>query len=184
MSLKPVLQVNDKKAKRIIYALSIIVFLAVVALDGMRTKPTSPFSFNVHYFATFNAIINGTVFVLLILAVWAVKNRNFLLHKRLMMLAVVLSGLFLVGYIIHHLFAGSTSYGGDGIMKIIYYILLLTHIPLAGIILPFILFTVYRGLTSEFDKHKKVAKYTFPIWLYVTLSGVVVYLMISPYYNW
>jgi len=182
--LQPLFKANDKKAKIIIYSLSIVVFLTVVILDRLRQKPEWPFELNIHYFATLNAFINGTVFILLILAVIAVKNKKYQLHKNIMLLAVVLSSLFLIGYILHHLFAGSTIYGGDGTSKLIYYILLLTHIPLAGIILPFILFTVYRGLTGEYTKHKKIAKWTFPIWLYVALSGVLVYLMISPYYNW
>jgi len=112
----------------------------------------------------------------------AVKQKNYVLHKKLMLLAMALSILFLVSYIAHHLFAGSTEYGGAGTMKAIYYIILLTHIPLAGIILPFILFTAYRSLIGEFEKHKKLARYTWPLWLYVSITGVLVYVFISPYY--
>lgn len=182
--LKPSISKNDKRAKVIIYTLSIIVFLAIVVLDRLKVKPEWTAEWSVHYFALANAIINGTVFVILIIALLAVKAKNYIAHKNSMLLAVVLSSFFLVSYILHHLYAGSTSYGGEGMMKTIYYILLFTHIPLAGIVLPFILFTVYRGLTGEFDKHKKLVRYTFPIWLYVTISGVLVYWMISPYYNW
>lgn len=182
--LKPSLAKNDKRAKIIIYTLSIVVFLAVVALDRLKVKPEWSADWSVHYFALTNAIINGTVFILLLIALIAVKAKNYITHKNVMLCAVVLSSLFLVSYILHHLFAGSTIFGGEGTMKTIYYIILLTHIPLAGIVLPFILFTVYRGLTGEYDKHKKLVRYTFPIWLYVTLSGVLVYWMISPYYNW
>jgi putative membrane protein len=122
------------------------------------------------------------VSVLLVWALIAVKGKNYELHKKLMMGAMVLSVLFLVSYICHHLLAGETKFGGTGTMKGIYYFILLTHIPLAAIILPFILFTAYRGLTGEFANHKKLAKYTWPLWLYVSITGVLVYLFISPYY--
>ena len=107
---------------------------------------------------------------------------RYALHKKVMMSAMVLSLLFLVSYICHHLFSESTSYGGDGAMKYVYYFILITHIFLAGIILPFILYTSYRALIAEWPQHKKLAKITWPIWLYVSVTGVVVYLMISPFY--
>ena len=100
-----------------------------------------------------------------------------------MLWAIGFSVLFLVSYICHHLFTGETSYGGSGLIKLVYYFILITHIVLAGIILPFILFTAYRGLTAEFHKHKKLARITWPLWFYVAVTGVIVYLMISPYYN-
>jgi putative membrane protein len=101
----------------------------------------------------------------------------------MMLAAMVLSILFLVSYIAHHLLAGETSYGGEGTIRTLYYVILFTHIPLAGLILPFILFTAYRALISEWPAHKKLAKITWPIWLYVAITGVVVYWMISPYYS-
>lgn len=100
-----------------------------------------------------------------------------------MLTAMVLSGLFLVSYIFHHLFAGDTKFGGEGFIRYIYYFILITHIFLAAIVLPFILMTTYRGLTGEYIKHKKLAKRTWPIWFYVAVSGPVIYLLISPYYN-
>jgi putative membrane protein len=105
------------------------------------------------------------------------------LHKKLMLSAMILSILFLISYICHHLFAGETKFGGTGTSKMIYYIILGTHIPLAGLILPFILFTAYRALIAEFPQHKKLARITWPVWLYVAITGVVVYWMISPYYS-
>ncbi|MCH5599924.1 DUF420 domain-containing protein [Niabella ginsengisoli] len=99
-----------------------------------------------------------------------------------MLFAMVLSILFLVSYICHHLFAGDTKFRGTGALKTFYYIILFTHIPLASIILPFILFTAYRGLVGEFARHRKIAKITWPLWLYVAITGVLVYVMISPYY--
>jgi putative membrane protein len=120
---------------------------------------------------------------LLLAALVAVKNRKYLLHKKLMLAAMVLSALFLVSYIAHHLLSDPTSYGGEGTLKTLYYLLLITHIFLAAVILPFILYTVYRGLTGEFARHKKMGKMTWPVWFYVSVSGVLVYLMISPYYG-
>jgi putative membrane protein len=186
---------NDKKARLLIFVFSAIVFTAVVVLS--RVKLNVNLGFDVHLFAKANAIINSCVALLLVIALIAVKSKNYQLHKNLMMTAMFLSVLFLVSYICHHLFAGETRFGDvnhDGIVtelekaavgnsRIIYYIILGTHIPLAGIILPFILFSAYRALTGEFDKHKKLVRITWPIWFYVAVTGVVVYWMISPYYR-
>lgn len=186
---------NDKKAKTLIFVFSAVVFAAVVLLS--RVKLNADLGFDVHLFAKANAIINSCVAVLLVIALVAVKSKNYTLHKNLMMTAMLLSILFLVSYICHHLFAGETRFGDvnhDGIVselekaaagssRMIYYILLGTHIPLAGIILPFILFSAYRALTGEFDKHRKLVRITWPIWFYVAVTGVVVYWMISPYYG-
>ena len=193
--LQAVWKKNDKKARILIFTFSAIVFAAVMLLS--RTKLNINLGFDVHLFAKANAIINSCVAVLLVIALVAVKSKNYTLHKNLMMTAMLLSILFLVSYICHHLFAGETRFGDtnhDGIVsdlektavgssRMIYYILLGTHIPLAGIILPFILFSAYRALTGEFDKHKKLVRITWPIWFYVAVTGVVVYWMISPYYH-
>lgn len=179
--LNAVWKKNDKKAKKLIILFSVIVFVAVTALS--RIKVEVDLGFDLHLFAKANAIINGCVAVLLIAALIAVKSKKYLAHKRMMITAMVLSILFLVSYICHHLFTGNTVYGGEGINKTIYYIILGTHIPLAGLILPFILFTAYRGLIGEWPQHRKLAKITWPIWLYVAITGVIVYLMISPYYD-
>jgi putative membrane protein len=193
--LQAVWKKNDKKARMLIFLFSAIVFTAVVVLS--RVKLDVNLGFDVHLFAQTNAIINSCVAILLVIALIAVKNKSYTLHKNLMMTAMLLSILFLVSYICHHLFAGDTRFGDvnhDGIVtdiekaavgssRMIYYIILGTHIPLAGIILPFILFSAYRALTGEFDKHKKLVRITWPIWFYVAVTGVVVYWMISPYYN-
>lgn len=178
--LKPLLKKNDKKAKTLIFIFSAIVFAAVVILS--RVKLNVDLGFDVHLFAKANAIINSCVAILLIAALITVKAKNYTLHRNIMMSAMFLSVFFLVSYICHHLFAGETKFGGEGTEKTIYYIILFTHIPLAGIILPFILFSAYRGLTGEYDKHKKLVRITWPIWFYVAVTGVVVYWMISPYY--
>ena len=193
--LQPSLTKNDKKAKRLIYTVSIVVFAAVVFLSKYKLQ-VDP-GFNVHVFAKANAIINSMVAVLLLAGLFTVKQKNYLLHKKIMLSAIMLSVLFLLSYIAHHLLAGDTKYGDinhDGILSIdeknmagslrmIYYFMLITHIPLAAIILPFILFTAYRALTGEYDKHKKLVRITWPVWFYVAVTGVLVYLMISPYYN-
>jgi putative membrane protein len=113
----------------------------------------------------------------------AVKNKKYALHRKLMFSSLVLSILFLVSYIAHHLLAGETKFGGEGVIRIVYLLILFTHIFLAAIILPFILFTAYRALTGEFAAHTKLARYTWPLWFYVAVTGPVVYLLISPYYK-
>lgn len=186
---------NDKKAYWLIGSFSVVVFAAVVALGNFKLNIQA--GFDVHIFAAINAIVNSCVAVLLIAALIAVKKGKYRLHKNLMLAAMFLSVLFLVSYISHHLLAGEARFGDlnhDGLvsaqekvqaggLRVFYLILLATHIVLAAIILPFILFTAYRALTSEWPAHKKLAKYTWPMWLYVAVTGPVVYYLISPYYT-
>lgn len=139
--------------------------------------------FDVHVFARLNAAINTMVAALLLAGLFSVRSGQYKLHKRLMMLAMLLSILFLVSYIAHHLFAGETTFGGSGTIRTVYYIILFTHIPLAGLILPFILFSAYRALIGEWPAHRKLVKYTWPVWFYVAVTGVIVYFLISPYYQ-
>jgi putative membrane protein len=193
--LQPSLTKNDKKAKLLIYTVSFVVFAAVVFLSKYKLEVN--FGFDVHVFAKANAIINSMVAVLLLAGLFTAKQKKYELHKKIMLTAISLSVLFLLSYIAHHLLAGDTKYGDinhDGILSIdekalagnlrmVYYFILITHIPLAAIILPFILFTAYRALTGEYDKHKKLVRITWPVWFYVAITGVIVYLMISPYYN-
>lgn len=171
---------NDKKVFWLITIFSVVVFTAVVALGKITI--TVHLGFDKHIFAKANAIINAVVAACLVLALMAVKQKKYIQHKQFMFAALWLSVLFLLSYIAHHLLAGETKFGGEGYVKYVYYFILITHIFLAAIILPFILYTAYRGLTAEFDKHKKLAKITWPLWLYVAVSGPVVYLLISPYY--
>jgi len=180
LMLPPVLQKNDRTAKLLIGVVSFVVFSAVVILSRVKVPVT--LGFDIHLFAVFNAVINSAVSVLLPVGLIAVKQRRYLLHKRIMVLAIVLSAIFLVSYICHHLFAGDTKFGGEGSIRYIYFFILITHIFLAAIILPFILFTAYRALTGEWSKHTRIARITWPVWLYVSVTGVLVYLMISPYY--
>ena len=191
----PFISPNDKLAGRLIWVVSIIVFAAVALLS--RLKLHVDLGFNPHVFATANAYINTAVSLLLVSGLLAVKTKKFFLHRNIMIIAIILSLCFLLSYICHHLFAGETRFGDinhDGILsdeeknlagtsRIIYYIILGTHIPLAGIILPFILFTAYRAATGDYPRHVKLARITWPIWMYVAITGVVVYWMIKPYYT-
>jgi putative membrane protein len=172
---------NDKLAYILIIIVSVVVFAAVAILS--RVKLDVNLGFDKHIFAHFNALINTFVALLLLGGLYAAKQKRFNTHKRLMLWAILLSVLFLVSYICHHIFTGETTYGGSGLIKLVYFFILITHIALAGIILPFILFTAYRGLTAEYDKHRKLARRTWPLWFYVAVTGVLVYLMVSPYYT-
>jgi len=190
-----VIEKNDRKAYWIIGIFSVVVFGVIVSLG--RFKLHINVNFDIHIFARINAIINSAVAVLLVAALIAVRRKNYALHRNIMYGAMVLSILFLVSYIAHHLLAGEAKFGDinhDGIVSLdeksavgslrsIYLLLLATHIILAAIILPFILFTAYRALTSDWPGHKKLAKYTWPLWLYVAVTGPIVYLMIRPYYS-
>lgn len=193
--LQASIQKNDKKAGWLIGIFSFVVFAVVVVLG--KIKLDVDLGFNVHVFALFNAVVNATVAVLLVAALVAVKRGKFVAHKQIMMVALVLSVAFLVSYITHKLFAGEALFGDadhNGIvsdaekaavggLRAVYIIILITHIFLAAVILPFILFTAYRGLTAEFGAHKKIARYTWPLWFYVAATGPIVYMMISPYYR-
>lgn len=192
--LKPILKKNDKKAHILIWIFSIIVFLVISYTERIHLDVDLPF--NPHIFAAFSATVNTGVAILLVLALYFVRNKKFELHKKLMMGTMVLSIFFLVFYILHHVFSGPTLYGDldlngvvspeevsiAGVSRTIYRILIATHIVLAGIIMPFVLYTAYRAMIGEYSVHKKIARWTFPIWLYVAVTGVIVYLMISPYY--
>ena len=193
--LAPVMKKNDQQAKWLIGIFSVVVLAAVIFLSKFTLAVELPF--DKHIFALVNALLNATVAVLLLAALIAVKQKNYTAHKNIMLTALLLSVLFLVSYIAHHLFAGETKFGDtnhDGILSAaelavlgntrgLYFILLATHIILAATSLPFILFTAYRGLTGEYEDHKRKAKRMWPIWFYVAVTGPLVYLMISPYYS-
>jgi putative membrane protein len=179
--LKASIKKNDKAAFTTIAVLSVVVFAVVATLHWIHIPMELPF--NPHLFASMNAMINTMVSVILVAALIFVKQKKYELHKSLMMTCIVLSTIFLVTYILHHVFTGETHFGGEGPIKYVYTFILSTHIFLAAVILPFILVTAYRSLTGEFAAHKKIARITYPIWLYVSVTGVIVYLMISPYYQ-
>tara|TARA_R110001632_G_scaffold150757_5_gene268244 strand:- start:3159 stop:3704 length:546 start_codon:yes stop_codon:yes gene_type:complete len=173
---------TEKKYKKWIVALSISIPLAVAVLFSVNLKElgfdVKPLSFLPPIYAG----INGLTAIVLIVAVVAIKNGNRSLHEGLMKLAIGLSVLFLLMYIGYHMTSESTKYGGEGALRYVYFFILITHIVLSIAIIPMVLITYVRALAERFDKHKKLAKITFPIWLYVAITGVVVYLMISPYY--
>ena len=193
--LAPVIKKNDKLANTVIIVLSLVVFVAVVFLSKFSLQVELPF--DKHIFALINAMLNTAVAVLLIAGLVAVKQKNYSLHKSIMMTAMILSLLFLVTYIAHHLLAGEAKFGDanfDGVVdeaevavlgntRPLYLVLLGTHIVLAATSLPFILFTAYRALTSDFVAHKNLAKKVWPIWFYVAVTGPIVYLMIKQYYH-
>jgi putative membrane protein len=192
--LQKSIEKNDKKAHILIWIFSAIVFAAVTILDQITVSVN--LGFDPHVFAMLSALTNSIVAVLLVAGLYLIKQKKYLAHKNTMMFTMVLSILFLVFYIAHHLFTGETKYGDlnhdsllsdeekslAGMARYIYYFIISTHVLLAGIVMPFVLYSAYRALTSEFEKHKKLVRYTFPIWLYVAITGVIVYLMISPFY--
>ncbi len=195
--LAPVFQKNEKKAKKIIIIFSVVVFAAIGVLGRYNLAGRITLPFDVHVFALANGVINAIVTVLLLAGLLTVKQHKYQLHKKIMLTAMFLSVLFLVSYICHHLFAGETIFGEtDGIKglsaaeltaagskRTLYLIILSTHIPLAGLAMPFVLFSAYRALSGEYEKHKKIVRIVWPLWLYVSVTGVLVYLLISPYYR-
>ena len=179
MSKSEEISLKEKKFNRLITIVSILVPLVVAALFGVRLPGVEPLSFLPPVYAS----INGITAVLLIIAVIAIKNNNRVLHQRLMTTCIMLSLAFLMMYVAYHMTSDSTPYGGEGIHRYVYFIILISHILLSIAIIPLVLFTYARAYLQKFDQHRKLAKITFPIWLYVAISGVIVYLMISPYYN-
>lgn len=189
---------NDRAVKWIIYGVAAIICLAVLLLNRrLLGEPDSVPGF-IYKLPMLNACINATCSVLLIFSYRAIRNENILRHRRLNLTAFFLSAIFLISYVTAHYFIPDTIYGDvnhDGLMspeekaevagiKPLYLVLLLSHILLAVVVLPLVLLSFYYGLTDQRVKHKKITRFSFPIWLYVTISGVVVYLMVSPYYNY
>jgi putative membrane protein len=172
----------EKKYNKFIIAVSIIIPVVVAILFGVKLKD---FGYNVEplsFLPPIYATTNGITAIVLILAVIAIKKGNQKLHEGLMTTAIVLSVAFLVMYVAYHMTADSTKFGGEGAIRWIYLFILLTHIILSIVIIPLVLITYVRALAQRFDKHRRIAKITFPLWLYVAVTGVIVYLMISPYY--
>jgi len=164
--------------KKLIIVLSIVLPLAVAALFRIKI-PGYDFSFLPPIYAT----INGITALLLVTAFIAIKNKKRALHELLMKICIACSALFLVMYVAYHITSDSTPYGGVGVMRTLYFIILISHIFLSVAVVPFVLFTFSRALSGNFERHKALAKFTFPIWLYVAVTGVIVYLMIRPHYS-
>ncbi len=172
----------DKKFSKAIVAVSILIPTVVAILFSVKLKDLG---FNVEpmpYLPPIYATINGITAILLVTAVMAIKNGKRKLHERLMTTAIACSVVFLIMYVAYHMTTERTNFGGEGAIKFIYLFILITHILFSIAIIPMVLITYVRALAERFDAHKKIAKITFPLWLYVAVTGVVVYLMISPYY--
>ena len=167
----------SKKYNIYIIILSIAIPLVVALLFTVKVDVDLPV-----FLPPIYATINGVTAVLLVIGVWAIKNNKRMLHERIMKTAILCSVVFLVMYVAYHMTSDSTKFGGEGAIKYFYFLILITHILLSIAVIPFVLITFVRAITNDFEKHKKIAKFTFPLWLYVAVSGVIVYLMISPYY--
>ncbi len=161
-----------------IWILSIAIPIAVAVLFTVKIPGVERLGFLPPIYATINAFTA----ILLVAAVYQVRKGNRKAHERLMKTAIGCSVLFLLMYVAYHMTSDSTVYGGEGVIKYVYYFILITHILLSIIVIPFVLITFVRALSGEFYKHRKIARITYPLWLYVAVSGVIVYLMISPYY--
>jgi putative membrane protein len=172
----------EQKFSKFIIIVSILIPLVVALLFSVKLKDlgfdVEPLSFLPPIYAT----INGITAVVLVAGVLAIKNGKRKLHEQLMTTAIALSVAFLVMYVAYHMTSDSTKFGGEGMIRNVYFFILISHILLSIAVIPLVMITYVRALAEKFDKHKKIAKITFPIWLYVAVTGVVVYLMISPYY--
>ncbi len=188
---------QDKLIFRFIIGISVFVFLVVLILNRKILPVPAVLPSFTYYLPMLNAVLNGTCSILLLLSLYFIRQKNIVMHKRINITAFVLSSLFLVSYIIFHYLAPETKYGdlnGDhivsetekmaaGSLRYIYYGILISHIILAAIVLPLILFSFNFALQNQIPRHKKIVRWTWPIWFYVTVTGVIVYLMISPYYQ-
>jgi len=167
----------EKKYKGLIVGASIAVPIVVALLFSVKIE-----GYDTSFLPPIYATMNGLTAIFLVAGVISIKKKKIDIHRKLMTSAIAFSALFLVLYVIYHATSSSTSFGGEGWIRPVYYFLLISHILLSVIIIPLVLFTYVRALSERFDKHRKLARITFPIWLYVAVSGVLVYLMISPYY--
>jgi len=187
----------EKNIKLIIYILTIIVLLVVVILNRKVLSPPSEFPYFIYYLPLTNALLNGTSFVLLLLSFWAIKNKNISLHKKLNLSAFILSALFLISYVTAHFFLPETIYGDvnhNGILeddelaqvvstRTLYLFILISHILLAAISFPLVLFAFYYGLNNKVVQHRKIVKWAYPLWLYVCFTGPIIYVFLRPYYG-
>lgn len=174
---------NDKLYFRIVMTLSVIVFLAVVVLNRKWLPRPEVIPSFVQYLPGLNATINGSCSILLLISLYFIRRKNIAAHKTTNIITFALSSLFLVSYVTYHYFGNETIFPTDNPLRPVYLTILITHIILAALVLPLVLLSFYHGLLLNVERHKKLVRWTYPIWLYVTVTGVVVYLMISPYYT-
>jgi putative membrane protein len=168
---------NKEPYKKLIIGLSVLIPLAVAILFRVRIP-----GYDLSFLPSIYATINGVTAVLLLVGLWAIKNKKRELHETVMKYCLGLSALFLVMYVAYHMTSDPTPFGGQGAIRIVYYVLLISHIVLSVAVVPLVLFTFSRALAGNFERHRKLARFTFPVWLYVAITGVIVYVMISPYY--
>ncbi len=168
---------SEKSYKRLIVVISILIPVAVAILFGVKID-----GYNLSYLPRIYASINGFTAILLVSALVAIRNNKRIIHERLMKTSMGLSALFLILYVAYHMTSDSTAFGGEGVIKYLYYFILISHILLSIAVVPLVLFTFERAISGDFVRHKRLAKFAFPIWLYVAVTGVIVYWMISPYY--
>ncbi|MBX2967136.1 MAG: DUF420 domain-containing protein [Cyclobacteriaceae bacterium] len=163
--------------RKLIITVSMIIPIVVAVLFGVKID-----GYDFSFLPPIYASVNGLTAILLVIAVWAIRSGKRVLHERLMKTCLALSAAFLVMYVLYHMTSESTPFGGEGVIRYVYYFILITHILLSVVVIPVVLFTLGRALSGNFERHKALARYTFPLWLYVAVTGVIVYLMISPYY--
>ncbi len=175
------LTANDSFYKRLIYIISIVVFLLIFILSILPKQSDIPSW--VAILPKLNAVLNGTTTLLLIMSLYFIKRKNIAMHKKLNITACVISTVFLLSYVAFHAFGVETRFPADNPLRPLYLTILISHIILAAFVLPLVLLSLYRGLTNQISSHKKITRWAYPIWLYVTTTGVIVYLMISPYYK-
>lgn len=180
------MRLSDKQIFRLVWGCSGLVLAVVIILQAKLINLFPDHEVLpawVQFLPTLNACINAVCTVLLLVSFYFIKKKNIRMHKRLNVTAFILSCLFLVSYLIFHSAGHETKFGGTGTIRYLYFFILITHIILAAIVLPLVLFSFYRGMKMQVEKHRKLVRWSFPIWLYVTITGVLVYLMISPYYS-
>lgn len=177
---------NNRKQRNytpLIWVLSVVAIIIILGVNYIPRSTTGTiFGMDLTVLPLINAILNGIAFILLVCALVTIRKKNIKAHRGFILGAFSATLLFLVSYLTYHAMAGSTSFGGEGIIQYIYYFILITHIILAAALLPLSLITLGRGLNMDVKKHRRIARFTMPIWLYVSITGVLVYLLISPYY--
>jgi putative membrane protein len=172
---------NESIYKRVIIAVSLLVPILVVILFYVN-PPDIDLGIDLKFFPRFHAVLNSIATVLLLTGLYFIKNKQIAYHRTMMLSAFLVSTIFLLSYVTYHTLSKPTPYGGDGLLRYVYYFILISHVVLAAGVLPFILFTFLRALTGDIEKHRKIARLTLPVWLYVTITGVIVYFLIAPYY--
>lgn len=173
--------VQERKANRIINGLAIAIPVAVAILLGIRQKVD--LGNWTTYLPHINAVINSITSALLVLGLYFIRHKNVVAHKRTMLTAFAFGSVFLVSYVLYHLTNESTPFGGQGLIRPVYYFLLISHIVLSVVVVWFVLRAVYFALTNQIARHKQTVKWAYPIWLYVSTTGVIVYFLIAPYYT-